>query len=214
MRILVISSHTDDADLAIGGTIYKHTQDQDYVKHIVLSNAAISNGDIDTSKEWLEAQDVLGVQEKTVYDFRTRHFQEQSPEIMDLLFKINNEYQPDVVYTHSTYDKHQDHQVVSECSVRIFKYSDLFGYKLDWNLQESNLNGISQLRESDLVQKLEALKCYKSQSKKHYFSDNYIVSLAMTDGVKIKSIAEKFEVISKLFLVDNKKPYICRNNKN
>jgi hypothetical protein len=72
----------------------------------------------------------------------------------------------------------------------------MIGYEMPWNNLNFSTNLFVPLEESHITSKIEALKCYKSQSGKSYATEDFIISLAKTRGVQIDvKYAEAFEVI-------------------
>lgn len=197
MKVLVISAHTDDAELGMGATIRKHTCN-DQVKHIVLSPATLSNAGFNTKKEWFDAQNVLGVQETEMFNFETRMFWRDQHHITQYLYDLNRQFNPDIVYTHTSFDRHQDHEIVHKASVRVFKNCDMYGYPLDWNNTESKLVGLSLITQEQLNKKIEALYCYESQKSKSYFNKDYITAKAISDGINHNCYGENLEVLTKI----------------
>jgi len=205
--ILIISPHTDDAELGCGGSIAKFVEMGKNVHLLALSIAkkSIPEGfEPDSTKnEMIEACKILGLKENNIkiLDFETRVFPQHRQEILDDLIKIRNEINPEIVMVPSLKDTHQDHQVVTNESLRAFKKSSLsiYGYEQPWNCFTFDTNTFVELEEHHIEKKIEALKQYRSQSIKEYFDNEFIKGLARTRGVTIgKKYAESFEVIKQI----------------
>lgn len=190
-EILVLSPHTDDAELACGGSIAKFVEDGNNVRVRIF--APIRQELIEECRKSLK---VLGVGDILFYDFSKREFPEQRQRILQTLWDYNEKWRPDVVLCPATSDTHQDHQVVTEEAVRAFKYSTVLGYFCYWNSTRITENCFNPITELHLSKKLEALKCYGSQVKRDYFDHEYLWSLARSRGGQIRNhYAEAFEVI-------------------
>jgi N-acetylglucosamine malate deacetylase 1 len=204
MKILILSPHTDDAELGCGGSICKFLKDGHEILWVVFSIAEESlpeNMPKDLlNKEFLDVVELLNLTEKNyaVHKFKVRKFQETRQGILDELVKIRGTFKPDLVIIPSLNDFHQDHQVVSTEAVRAFKQTaSIIGYELPWNHLTFDSTLFIKLEKSEISKKYELLQRYKSQCDiKNYFSQEYIFGLAKMRGVQCSSeYAEAFEVL-------------------
>jgi len=201
-KILVLAPHTDDGELGCGGTIAKLVDEKKQVFYVAFSSAekSIPKGlpkDI-LKKEIKRVMKILGLPERNLIllNYEARNFPQYRQEILEDMVKLNQKIKPDLVFLPSTYDTHQDHQVISQEGFRAFKKVSLLGYELPWNNLTFSTEGFIILKEKDIQKKIKALSCYKSQSAKFYMSGDFIKSLAKTRGVQIGvPYAEAFEVI-------------------
>ncbi len=205
--ILIISPHTDDAELGCGGTISKFIEMNREVNLLVLSTAkkSIPEGfsSDSTKNEMIQACKILGLDDDhiQILDFEVRVFPNQRQEILDSLIKIRKELNPQTVMVPSLKDTHQDHQVVTNEALRAFKKStvSIYGYEQPWNCFTFDTNTFVELEEHHIEKKIEALKQYQTQSVKEYFDNEFIRGLARTRGVTIGTkYAESFEVIKQI----------------
>jgi len=205
VKILILSPHTDDAELGCGGSIARMIEEGHELLWIVFSIAEDSLPDDlpkDTlKKEFLQVAKHLGLKERNymICDFRVRHMDEKRQEILEDLVKIRQSFQPDVVMMPSLNDYHQDHQVISNETIRAFKmHSSIIGYELPWNQVAFNTNLFIRLQKSHIEMKLDLLSHYKSQLQlgRSYFSPEYVYGLAKVRGTQCNSsYAEAFEVV-------------------
>ncbi|GMU86067.1 MAG: hypothetical protein AMXMBFR48_13090 [Ignavibacteriales bacterium] len=201
-RIVVLAPHTDDGEFGCGATINKLVNLGKEVYYAAFSLAEESVPE-PFPKNILEievkkATKVLGIKPENLllFRYRVRRFATHRQEILEELVKINKEISPDLIFMPSLNDLHQDHTTIAHEGLRAFKNRSILCYELPWN----NLNFTTQcfvnLEEVNLIKKIEALKCYKSQSGRNYSSEEFIRGLATTRGTQIgKRYAEVFEVI-------------------
>ena len=201
-RILVLSAHTDDAELGCGGTIAKLAEGGDDIVHLAFSSVVKEKRPQHESPniyelECTEAGGLLGIKEVITYDFNMREFPEQRQQILDRLVWWRNNFAPITVLLPSTFDTHQDHQTLREEGFRAFKNSSMLGYELPWNNLTFQTTCFVPLTNAQFEKKVNAVKCYKSQiGHYHYFSDDFVQSLARTRGTQIGvRYAESLEVI-------------------
>ena len=202
--VLIISPHTDDAELGCGGTIAKFVEMKKKVFVLALSTAKKSIPDgfelNSTENEMYSASKILGLNEDQIQilDFEVRIFPQQRQEILDTLIKIRNDLNPEIIMVPSQKDTHQDHQVVTNESLRAFKKSSLsiYGYEQPWNCFTFDTQAFVTLEENHIEKKINALGQYQTQSTKEYLDPEFIRGLARTRGVTIgHKYAESFEII-------------------
>jgi N-acetylglucosamine malate deacetylase 1 len=201
-RILVLSPHTDDGELGCGGSIAKFAGEGKQVYYAALSTCekSVPKGlpkDI-LEKEVKAATKTLGIPKENLmlYKYEVREFPRLRQEILETLLQIREKVKPDIVFTPSSFDTHQDHEVVRQETLRAFKMSSILGYEQPWNNITFNTTSFIPLEEKQIKKKIAALQCYESQKNRTYLTEEYIRSLAQTRGVQINAkYAEAYEVI-------------------
>ena len=178
-KILILSPHTDDETLGCGGFMNKLSKNND------ISVVCFSYCDReDLKKEFINA--CLTIDEDIeigILDFKVRYFDRQ--EVLDVLVKLKTKINPDVIICPSSFDIHQDHQVVYNESVRAFKDKTILGYCHHWNvIGISDLRLTVKLDEDDIRIKNLAMDKYESQYHREYFKDRVWIGNE-----------EKFEVV-------------------
>jgi len=201
MKILILSPHTDDAEIGAGGTICKFKEDHELL-WVVFSTCEDSlpegmpNGTLVI--EFSKVVKFLEVRSK-VFDYRVRKLDEYRQGILEHLIEIKNEFVPDLVIGPSLNDFHQDHKVVANEMIRAFKTSaSIICYELPWNNVQFNTQMFVRLTKEQIEQKIKILSFYKSQiiERSYPFSDNFVKGLATVRGAQINhKYAEAFEVI-------------------
>jgi N-acetylglucosamine malate deacetylase 1 len=207
MRILILSPHTDDAELGAGGTICRFIEEKHELMWIVFSAAEESlpkNLPPDTlRKEFLTIMKYLKIRNFTVYNYKVRYLHEHRQAILESLFKIRQDFKPELVLTTSRHDYHQDHKIVTEETIRAFKnHSSIIGYELPWNHLDFTSSLFVKLQKHHLDKKAKMLQHYKSQLKieRNYFSNKLVMSIARMRGIQCSTdFAESFEVIKWIF---------------
>ena len=205
-KILVLAPHTDDGEIGCGGTIVKLIEEKKDVYYAAFSIAedSVPHGfppnqlEIEVKK----ATTVLGIPERNliIRKFKVRKFQEFRQEILEDLVKINQEVDPDLIFMPSSYDIHQDHQVIANEGLRAFKRKTIFGYEEPWNNIVFRTIAFSILEERHIQQKIAALACYETQRHRAYLTPQFLKSLAIARGTQIQEkYAESFEVIRYIY---------------
>jgi LmbE family N-acetylglucosaminyl deacetylase len=201
-RILVLSPHTDDAELGCGGTLAKYAEAGHDIHHIAFSTLPRDrNQNKEATKVYVEecqqAGRILGVNKVTILNLHMREFPQYRQFLLDRLIQERDTYVPSIVFIPSSHDIHQDHHAVYMESLRAFKHSTILGYELPWNNLSFPTQCFSPLTDKLMDKKLRAVFTYKSQVEHYnYFSDEFITSLGRTRGVQIGcKYAETFEVV-------------------
>lgn len=182
MNILYIGSHVDDCELSCGGTIQKLGGDV-----IPLSYC----GDPKLNREFIDSMDVLR-SNGYAHQFTVREMMQERSQIAKHLMACQ---MYDTVFTHDVRDVHDDHRVVAEESLRIFKRQNIFTYIAPWNGSEDPSYFI-EITEAQLETKILALACYKSQAHRPYMNPDFIRAQARYNGMRCgKLYAEGFKVV-------------------
>lgn len=204
-KILILSPHTDDAELGCGATIAKFVEEKRDILWCVFSTAEDSlpkGAPKDTLKnEFVNVCNHLGLDKSqyVIHNYAVRKLPDYRQEILEKLVLLKNKFNPDLVIGPSLNDFHQDHQVIANEMIRAFKSSSsIISYELPWNHINFSTQMFIRCKKEYVLKKMELLSCYKSQVEKQrgYFSKEFIMGLAKTRGVQINSdFAEAFEVI-------------------
>lgn len=203
--MLILSPHTDDAELGCGGSIVKFLDEGHKIYWAVFSTAEESLPEgmpKDTLRnEFCSVLGNLGLKEKncSVYNFQVRSLHKHRQEILDELVRMKDDFDPDMVVGPSLNDLHQDHQVVANEMIRAFKtQSSIICYELPWNHINFMTQLFIKLKKDYIARKCDMLDEYQSQIMKNklYFSKQFIYGLAKTRGVQCNAnFAEAFEVV-------------------
>ena len=192
-KALVLSPHTDDAELGCGGTIAKMVE-EGWGVHIIYFSA-VAERYPNLVEEAAKSSNIMGVTHE-ILDFYTRFFPRDRQDILQALYDHSKSIQYDVVFTPTTTDIHQDHGVVTEEAKRAFRNCTLLGYELSWNNLSVSLNCFIPLKERHIKKKLLALDCYDSQKHNPYFNEKFFRSVVKMRGIQLASdFAEGFETI-------------------
>ena len=190
MRVLALSAHSDDVELACGGTIAKLTERGDLVKHVVFSIC----GEPTHLDEFYAANKVLGVETSDIRNLQHRVFPEARQAILEYLYTARKAYSPELVLCPYLGDIHQDHQTVAQEAVRAFgRGTNIWMYELPYNCPDFKPTIFVPLTVQALQRKNEALQCYKSMVHEPYFDPDVIRSLMVVRGLQCEAtFAEAF----------------------
>jgi LmbE family N-acetylglucosaminyl deacetylase len=208
LRILVISPHCDDAELAAGGSMSRLLNRGDEVIVIAIINRfKVNDKFIDLKEEFDKSMKALEVDQFMCFDAMSDEIHQKGYDLEQKFFNLKKQFEHtkriDMVIAPSMNDLHEDHQRVSLASRRVFKFARKYlEYKHAWNkpihkqIQNECNNFHIGFDEADMVNKEYALACYKTQEYREYFKPRYIRALATACGLHSKkTFAERFEVV-------------------
>lgn len=200
-KALILAPHTDDGELGCGATISKLLRLGCEVHYVAFSSCRDSlpeGWEPDTLiHEMYDATNVLGIPKENVrcLDFKVRRFESSRQEILDSMIHLGREIKPDVVFSPSIHDIHQDHATIAAECLRAFKKQTILQYEVPWNNYSFDNQVFNSVCEEDVAKKIAAVASYRSQENRDYANGDFIRSLLVVHGVQIGAkYAEVFEV--------------------
>lgn len=190
MKVLALSFHADDTDIACSATLDKYKSSGNEVE--VLCFSWLSNESLKDEFKEANKNFVVGGP-KIEFDFRNP----DASRLRDVLYEWSLKTNPDLILCPSSADCHQAHEIMHNETVRIFKHISILGYEMPWNsLRPIHHTAFCKINRENLEAKKTAIACYKSQSHRTYTQPEYIESLARVRGQQAGcEFAEQFEVI-------------------
>jgi N-acetylglucosamine malate deacetylase 1 len=204
-RALFLAPHTDDVELGCGATLARCVEQAETVDVVVFSSCSDSlpsGSNPDRLKaEFFKAMEQYNIPPERihVYDYKVRRLNYSRQDVLEDLVHLRSKIRPNIVFTPSGGDVHQDHQVVHNESLRAFKAVTMLGYELPWNHFHFESRVFVSLTTEQLALKLRALQSYESQQEKNrnYFDEDFIKGLARVRGIQQGvPYAEAFELIT------------------
>lgn len=197
MNVLILSPHTDDAEIGAGGYIAKLVEEGHRVSCVTFSRGEPRTGANET--EFVAAMKILGVNDYFLLNYPAMHFPDVRQKILQEIEEANKRSEPDLVICPSLVDTHQDHNTVAKEAVRAFKKkATLMCYEFPPNEVYPTFapNCYIKLERKHLDKKAEALAIYRSQEWRIYMTEQYVFCLAYLRGMQIGvRYAEAFEVV-------------------
>lgn len=205
MNVLILSPHTDDAELGCGATISRLVEEGNsvWVAIFSLCDKSLPKGFLPGTlkTESTNSLTSLGIKKENIiyYDYEVRVFDYHRQEILENIVSLKKNISPELVFIPSVDDYHQDHKTIADEGIRCFKNNcSILSYELIWNNTGFKNQLYYVLDERHIEAKVKALEFYETQSGRTYTSNDFIRSLAKVRGVQngVK-YAEAYEVIRK-----------------
>jgi LmbE family N-acetylglucosaminyl deacetylase len=210
MRVLAISPHADDVEIAMGGTIARFVDEGHVVKILTMiipcetiEGLADSDWKQEREKEQKNAASILGT-ELEILDINPHEFtfDRENTQLVDNKVR---EFKPDTVISCWEYDTHQDHKTLSDIVYTATRKNDcsLYQYEtmLPGGIGSKAFNPQLFVDVSKYTEKKrKALGVYKSVFKKDLNHLEAIMGRSRYRGEQIGvKYAEAFEVVKHIY---------------
>ncbi|NIS83317.1 MAG: hypothetical protein GTO14_24670 [Anaerolineales bacterium] len=196
-KVLFLGAHPDDIELGCGALL-AHASGMTDVLCITLSDNQKNPKLKNLPGEYFKSMEALGVPSESVVlgEFETRNFPRDRQEILEYLYQVNREHQPDIVFAHSRADIHQDHLVVTEEALRAFRGVTVLGFDVFRSSYGFFPHFLIEVEEEDVEKKIKALAQYKTYADLYYFSPEVIRATMIRHGAMAeKPFAEGFDIL-------------------
>jgi LmbE family N-acetylglucosaminyl deacetylase len=196
-RLLFLGAHPDDIELGCGALLAQISGRLD-LRCVTLSDNQKNPDLSNLVDEHHQSMHVLGVRKDEIIlkDFETRNFPRDRQEILEFLYELNSSFRPDVVFTHTDADIHQDHGVVTLETLRAFRGVSVLGYDVLRSSYGFFPDFLVEVSEQDLEKKVAALKAYETYKSRYYFDPQVIRSTSIRYGALAeKPFAEGFDIL-------------------
>lgn len=196
-RVLFLGAHPDDIEIGCGALLHNIVKKTD-VLCVTLSDNQ-QNPDLQHVKgEHLRSMSVLGVPEDRVVfgPFITRIFQDSRQEILEYFLKLRKDFKPDLIFTHSKQDVHQDHNTMTDEALRAFRGISVLGFDVVRSSYGFFPHFLIEVTEEDVNKKIEALAQYKTYQDRYYFNAELTRSIMVRHGALAEvPFAEGFDIL-------------------
>jgi len=196
-KICFIGAHPDDIELGAGALI-AHVADKTEVLCVTLSDNKKNPDLVDVAAEHRRSMAVLGVPDDHVIvgEFETRRFPHARQEILEYLINLNRSFHPEIVFTHTRADIHQDHATTTEETLRAFRGTTVLGFDVLRSSYGFFPNFLVDVTAEDVEKKVQALAEYKTYASKYYFDPQITRSTMVRHGALAeRQYAEGFDIL-------------------
>jgi LmbE family N-acetylglucosaminyl deacetylase len=170
VKILAVGAHPDDVELGCGGTLalFKKREHEVYV--LVLTRGEASGDPEVREHECKVAAEIIGVDRLFLGGLRDTRITD-GIDTITAIENIINTVAPDIVFTHSSKDAHQDHRNTHLASLSAARdIGKIFLYESPAALREFLPQVYVDVAET-IETKLKAVAMFESQALKSYIKD-------------------------------------------
>ncbi len=184
--VLCVGAHSDDIEIGCGGTVLSVLESHKgaSVTWVVLAGAGPRGDEARRSAERFLKD---GTSHRIIIkEFRDGYFPHQGAEIKDFFESLKREVSPDLIFTHTRADLHQDHRQVCELTWNTWRDHLILEYeipKYDGDLGAPNC--YVPLTNETVDAKIEILISeFATQRNKHWFTDEMFRALMRIRGME------------------------------
>ena len=185
LKILCLGSHSDDIEIGCGGTILRLLS-RDANLEVVWT---VFSSTKEREQEARDSADLFLTQAKRreiiIEHFRDGFFPFDGSEIKNF-FEGLKRISPDVIFTHTRKDAHQDHRLISELTRNTFRNHFILEYeipKYDGDLGQPNF--FVPLDKAMCTSKVDHLmKAFQTQRSKRWFEPETFMALMRLRGME------------------------------
>ncbi len=185
LQVLCIGAHSDDIEIGCGGTLLHLKKAYPGLKlHWVVLSACGARREEATKSAQLFAQGCDSQLE--LEEFRDGFLPYDGGNVKLFFEGLKDRVQPDIIFTHSSGDAHQDHRLTSELTWNTFRNHLILEYeipKYDGDLGKPNLFVPLEMALCD--EKINHLfGAFESQSSKRWFDRETFLGLMRIRGME------------------------------
>jgi LmbE family N-acetylglucosaminyl deacetylase len=184
LKILCLGSHSDDIEIGCGGTILRLLSNRELdIVWVVFSSNSKREREARNSAELFLSQ--ARRKEIIVKNFRDGFFPFDGVEIKSFFEDLKRTV-PDMIFTHSRRDAHQDHRLVAELTWNTFRNHLILEYeipKYDGDLGQPNF--FVPLDQETYEKKVRyIMEAFETQRTKRWFEKETFLSLMRLRGME------------------------------
>jgi len=185
-RVLVLGSHADDIEIGCGGTLLALTRARPdlEVTWVVLGASGEREREARGSAAVFLAS--AAASEVVVHGFRDGFFPYVGGDVKDRFEELKAQLDPDLIFTHTRHDLHQDHRLVCELTWNTWRDHLILEYeipKFDGDIGAPNV--FVPLSRELADEKIRLLiDAFPSQGEKHWFDEELFIGLMRVRGME------------------------------
>jgi N-acetylglucosamine malate deacetylase 1 len=196
-RICFIGAHPDDIEIGCGALI-NHISGCAELRCVTLSDNQMNPELTNLVEEHYHSMALLGIKQQDISlgKFETRRFPYARQEILEYLIQLNRTFQPQIVFTHTRSDIHQDHLTTTEETLRAFRGTTVLGFDVLRSTYGFFPHFLVEVSQEDVERKVQALAEYKTYENKYYFSSDITRATCIRHGALAeRPFAEGFDIL-------------------
>ena len=196
-RVMAIGAHPDDIEIGAGGTLAKMRDAGYQISALVLTQGEMGGNAEDRQNEARSGAEFLGMDDIQVLDCTDTRLMTDAVDVTNAIEAMIEKCNPDIIFTHSNHDIHQDHQLVYESTLRAARDTPttILCYESPSATQDFRPTYFVEIGEYVDI-KIQAIREHRDQRKKTYVKADLIRGKLAFRGNQAKVVyAEGFEVV-------------------
>ena len=209
LQILCLGCHSDDIEIGCGGTILRLAEQYPTCVFywVVFSALGIREQEAQRAARLFVTPDRIRI--RWLQTFPDGFMPFSGAEVKAVFEELKQAVSPDIIFTHSRKDAHQDHRLVADLTWNTFRNHLILEYeipKYDGDMGQPNV--FVPLEDEDCRRKIEyIMEAFQSQHCKHWFEPETFLSLMRLRGMECNApsrYAEAFYCRKVVFGMDSK----------
>ncbi|MEX5237793.1 PIG-L deacetylase family protein [Kocuria arenosa] len=191
-----MGAHPDDLELACGATLAKLVDGGHEVRGLVMSSGEVGGNAGLRPAEAQQGAIFIGLGNLRVHDFPDTRLESVSNEMVRLIEEEIHTFKPDVIFTHSAHDQHQDHYAVHQATLRAARaHHSILCYESPSVTRDFDPSVFVDI-DGYVDVKVEAVLSHRDQAGKPYMTPGRVRGMAAFRGAQAKNTnAEAFEPV-------------------
>jgi len=185
LNVLCLGAHSDDIEIGCAGTLLRWSSEREInVTWVVF--AGLDQRAIEARDSALQL--LAGCRDRRIilHEFRDGFFPYVGADIKDAFERLKQEPSPDVIFTHTRNDRHQDHRVLNELTWNTYRDHLILEYeipKYDGDLGSPNV--FVTLDDTHVEKKIQhLLNHFATQRSRRWFDEETFRGLMRIRGVE------------------------------
>lgn len=199
LTVLCIGAHSDDIEIGVGGTLLRLLEEGVKLDvHWCVLSASGNRGEeaLSSARAFLESAESQSIE---LASFEDSFFPSQTREIKYWLLAVRDKVVPDIIFTHSREDEHQDHREISRLTTNVFRDHFVLEYEIPkWDGDLIQRNAYVPITADIMERKVALLlRHFATQRSKDWFDGDTFRSLARLRGMECRApgrFAEAFTI--------------------
>lgn len=185
LKVLCLGSHSDDIEIGCGGTILRVAEQypRSEFHWAVFTAAGVREAEAGRAAELFAGQRLKSVR---LQAFQDGFLPYVGGEVKAVFEEQLRSLQPDLIFTHSREDAHQDHRLISDLTWNTFRDHLILEYEIPKYDGDLGRPGVYVPLELDVCEKKVGylLETFRSQRSKRWFQRETFLSLMRLRGME------------------------------
>lgn len=197
LRVLCLGAHCDDIEIGCGATLLRLMAEypQVAVRWVVFSGNHVRHEE--SRRSAVELLEDATEKQLTLLSFRESFFPYQGDAIKSEFERLKGAVDPDLIFTHTKDDQHQDHRLIADLTWNSFRDHAILEYEVvKWESDLGHPNLFVPISRETAERKVAALmRHYTSQTPKSWFDADTFMAMLRLRGVgcnAAEGVAEAF----------------------
>lgn len=189
LQILCLGAHPDDIEIGCGGTILRLLQQYpNCVFHWVVFSALGVRAD-EAKRAAALFSGTSTIEGPILKSFRDGFLPFVGAEVKDVFEQLKQKVSPDLIFTHSRKDAHQDHRLIAELTWNTYRDNFILEYEIPKYDGDMGRPSVFVPLTTELYEKKVRIimDTFRSQHSKRWFQSETFLSLMRLRGLECNS---------------------------